>query len=405
MRRKLTDRLINSLKAIEGRRLVIVDAEVRGLCLRVMPTGARSWLVRYRLPRQAQKAHVVGSYPGISLSAARQRARDVTGAGKRGVDLPAQERRDVEDREKAAATARTVSQLATEFIENYAKPHHRRWRDTELRLHNHVLPKLGNRAVGDVRRADITELLDDLEHRKKLRQQVNRVRSVLSSMFKFAIEREYAVENPVSGTRARKLELERSRTLDDAELRAVWRAVDDVDEPARSFIKTLLLTAVRRDEARCMRWDEINSAGDLWVVPAARTKAAKDFEVPLSRQMVKLLAQLPRCGPFVFSIDGRRPWTRYSRLKGTIDLKSGITGWRYHDLRRTARSRWSEMRVSYEVCERLLNHSMPKLARVYDRHSYRQEKARALQAWSDRLMQIVGDGRAAANVVTLRPGG
>jgi hypothetical protein len=179
-------------------RLVVADAEIKGLSLRIMPSGTKSWLVRYRPRQQPQKAHVPGTYPGLSLSAARQRARDVIGAAKRGIDLVAEEQRLEGERRKAAASSRTVRELAAEYIERECKPYQRRWRDVELRIGNHVLPKLGDRAVGDVRRSDIVELLDDLQHKKGLRQSVNRTRGTLATMFRFAIEHEYVMKITVS---------------------------------------------------------------------------------------------------------------------------------------------------------------------------------------------------------------
>lgn len=154
-----------------------------------------------------------------------------------------------------------------------------------------------------------------------------------------------------------------------------------------------------------MQWSEIDAENGLWTVPAARTKTQKDHQIPMPRQMVELLASMPRRGSFVFTTIGDKPWSGHDKIKPVLDRESGVKDWVFHDLRRTVRSRFAEMGISYEIAERLLGHAMTKVARIYDRHSYRAEKARALQAWSDRLMQIVGDGRAAANVVTLRPGG
>ena len=79
-----------------------------------------------------------------------------------------------------------------------------------------------------------------------------------------------------------------------------------------------------------------------------------------------------------------------------------MTGWVYHDIRRTVRSRLAELRVPFEIAERVLNHAMTKLERVYNRHAYREEKAAALQLWADRLAVIVGEGREAPNVVEMK---
>ena len=73
-------------------------------------------------------------------------------------------------------------------------------------------------------------------------------------MFKYACEREIVLDNPVSGTRPRKVETERTRVLNDGELRAIWRALDEMEDPGRTFVTALLLTGCRRDEIGHMQW-------------------------------------------------------------------------------------------------------------------------------------------------------
>jgi integrase len=401
MKHRLSDRYLQTVKAPPAGRLVVADTEVRGLTVRVTASGTRTFLVRYRLPKQPQRSYTVkGAYPGTSLAEARQRARDIIAAAKRGIDLVVEEQRREPERQRAEATARTVSELVSEYIEKNCRPHHRRWRDVERRLLRHVTPVLGDRPADSVRRADIVELLDGLQHDKGLRQQVNRTRSALSAMFQYAIEHEYVeTTNPVVGTRPRKLETDRNRILSDDELRAIWLALDAMPNPGRSFVRALVLTGARHSEVRRLPWAEIN--GDLWTLPAERNKAARDFEIPLSAQMNGLLAAMQKQGPYVFSIDGgEKPWTGTHRFKLALDRQSGVTGWVWHDIRRTVRSKLAELSVPYEIAERVLNHAMTKLERVYNRHSYRQEKAQALQRWADHLMGLV---YADSKVVPLRP--
>jgi integrase len=385
--------------------LVIVDSEAKGLTLRLTVGGVKSWSVRYRVRGQPQRTFTLPSrYPTTSLAEARRRAEAIRAAARDGRDLPDEEERAAEAREKAAASARTVRELAAEFIERYAKTNHRRWKVTQQRIGNHILPRLGARAAASVRRADVVELLDHLEREKGLGAQVNRTRTTLSSMFTFAIEREIVASNPVVGVRRRK-DVERTRTLNDAELRAIWRALDEMEDPGRTFVKALLLTGCRRDEIGHMQWSEINPAGDLLTLAAARTKTAKEHEVPLSSTMIDLLAKLPRRGAFVFTVSGDKAWSWHGRFKSTLNEKSDVLNWRLHDLRRTVRSNLAAMGVSFEIAERILGHAMAKIERTYNRHAYQEEKRRALQAWADRLLAIVGDGRAAGNVMELRPPG
>ena len=72
--------------------------------------------------------------------------------------------------------------------------------------------------------------------------------------------------------------------------------------------------------------------------------------------------------------------TGYSKSKSQLDAKLGdIPAWTLHDLRRTARSLMSRASVRPDIAERVLGHSIKGVAAVYDRHSYRDEKAAALR--------------------------
>ncbi|HXU59969.1 MAG TPA: integrase arm-type DNA-binding domain-containing protein [Verrucomicrobiae bacterium] len=184
VRHKLTDRYIQTVRPPGSGRLVVADTEVTGLTLRVTPSGTRSFMVRYRPRLRPQRSYTVpGAYPMVTLAAARQRARDILAAAKRGVDLIADEKRLEAERRKTQAAARTLGELAAEYVERACRPHQRRWRFVEQRLRNHVVPVLGDRMVRDIRRADIVELLDAMAHEKGLRQQVNRTRGTLATMF------------------------------------------------------------------------------------------------------------------------------------------------------------------------------------------------------------------------------
>src|SRR5713101_1858664 len=122
MIKKLTDRFLQTVKAPAAGRLVIVDSEVRGLTLRITSGGIRSWSVRYRIrgeEQQPQKIYTLpNGYPMISLADARLRAHAIRVAARAGRDLIAEEQLAAKSREKAAASARTVKQLADEYVEN-----------------------------------------------------------------------------------------------------------------------------------------------------------------------------------------------------------------------------------------------------------------------------------------------
>src|SRR4051812_39163838 len=103
MRKKLTDRYLQSLKPPATGRLEIIDTEARGLVIRVTPNGIKSWAIRYTPKGQGQRRASYGTYPAVSLADARNRTRDIAAAAGRGVDLVMQQTRAADDARKVAS--------------------------------------------------------------------------------------------------------------------------------------------------------------------------------------------------------------------------------------------------------------------------------------------------------------
>jgi integrase len=149
-----------------------------------------------------------------------------------------------------------------------------------------------------------------------------------------------------------------------------------------------------------MAWSELDLDAGLWRLPAERTKSGRPFEVPLSAPVLETLRTLPRIGPMVFAFDGKRPMTVH-QLVERVRRNAGLSNVRLHDLRRTLRTGLAELGVSFEVAERVLNHAMPGLQAVYNRHSYAAEKRTALVLWADHVLSLAA--KREAKVVALRP--
>jgi integrase len=91
----------------------------------------------------------------------------------------------------------------------------------------------------------------------------------------------------------------------------------------------------------------------------------------------------------MFSVDGRRPVGNLDPYKARLDKASGVTGWRLHDLRRTARSLMSRAKVLPDIAERCLAHKIGGVRGVYDRYAYRTEKAEAFEALAGLVEMIL----------------
>lgn len=78
-------------------------------------------------------------------------------------------------------------------------------------------------------------------------------------------------------------------------------------------------------------------------------------------------------------------------MKREIDRLSGTSGWTIHDIRRTVRSKFAELRVPREVARKIMNHEDGKVDRVYNRHEYLVEKREALELWETTLLELVSN--------------
>jgi integrase len=393
---KLTKRAVDAL-APANKDQVVFDAELPGFGLKITPSGRKVFLVQYRYPpgRAGRvRRYTIGAY-GESLTPDQARGIAVQIKGKlaAGID-PVSEREAVladaatAAQEKKRKHANSVEVIATDFMERYAKPRLRSWREYEWMLRDYVLPAWGSHPITEIRRSDVTALLDAVEE-KRSAALADHVLAVIRRMFNWHAARDERFLSPLVRGMARTsiTARARDRILSDDEIQALWRALEQVPYPFGPFVQLLLLTAQRRDEVAHMCWSEID--GDLWVIPRERYKNGRANAVPLSEPAQRILSTLPRTGEYVFTTTGRTPISGFSKAKAAIDKASGLKGWRLHDLRRTARSLMSRAGISSDIAERVLGHTIPGVAGVYDRHSYAPEKREALQRLAVELARIV----------------
>jgi integrase len=157
-------------------------------------------------------------------------------------------------------------------------------------------------------------------------------------------------------------------------------------------VQLLVLTGARRSEIGELRWSEVNDYGIS--LRSTRTKAGVEHDIPLSSLARGIVNELPHIGSsdFVFTTAGKVPLQGWSLMKLRLDKLAQIPPWRIHDLRRTTATGLQRLGIPLEVTESVLGHvsgSRAGIVGIYQRHSYREEKAAALEAWGDHVKSIV----------------
>jgi len=383
MRLLLTDRFCERAKPAQGQTQTdYFDEQVSGLALRVAE-GHKAWSFHFTSPGNGKRARLTfGSYPATSLGAARTRATEAKALVEEGKDP-----RSVE-----AETFQAV-------CEDYLRREGKKLRSLDWRkgvLERHVYPTLGHRPIAEIQRSEIVRLLDKIEDRSGATM-ADRTLAVIRKIMNWHASRSDDFRTPIvkGMARTKPSELARERTLTDDELRKIWRT--DAGVFGR-FIRFLLLTGARRNEASELTWDEID--GGDWTLPAARNKTKVDLVRPLSKAAQALLPA--KQGKYVFSTDDATPISGFSKFKAAFDKASGVTDYTLHDLRRTARSLMSRAGVPSDHAERCLGYVIGGVRGVYDRHEYHAEKQQAFEALAGIIERIVTGTQA--GVVQLKRG-
>jgi integrase len=380
MTRKLTDLAIRNLKPGPTRQEI---PDHGGLYVVVQPSGRRGFCVRFRFNGVSKKLTLPN---GVTLVQARKLAADAAFDVAKGID-PSEAKKTAQAK-AAAAAADTLQAICTEYQKRKGKD----LRTADVRaglLERLVYPTLGSRQIDGIKRSEIIRLLDKIEDECGPRQADIVLALLRTVMSWYATRHDDYIPPFVRGmSRHSSKDHERSRVLDDAELRQVWRSADTAGEFG-ALLKFLLLTGARRNEAAHMRWEELDSGA--WSLPASRNKVKTDLVRPLSKAAQAVLNERPQIDgcAYIFTNNGRTPITGYSFLKAQFDKACGVTGWRLHDLRRTARSLLSRAGVASDHAERCLGHAIGGMRGVYDRHRYVEEMRLAYEALAAQIEHII----------------
>lgn len=381
------------------------DPACKGLYLIVQPGGSRSWAVRFRTAAGRPKKLTLGPFAAeaaepsaepkvgqrLTLAAARKLAASALHLVEMGRDPSAEKQRV-----RPSPRPETFEAVAESFLKRQGKTL-RSAETMHANLKRLIYPALGAMPIGDIRRTDVVTLLDEIEDRNGA-VMADRALALVRRISNWHASRSDDFSSPVARGMARTKPRERAREriLTDDELRAVWTAAELAGRFG-AFVRFLLLTAARRNEAAELPWSEISEA--VWVLPPERNKAKFELTRPLSGPARDLLGAIPRAGAFVFGA-GDRPLGGFSKFKAAFNQASGTTGWTIHDLRRTARSLMSRAGVRPDVAELALGHVIAGVRGTYDRHEYLEEKRQAFEALAAQIDRIL---HPRENVTQLRP--
>lgn len=354
-----------------------------GLHLYVSTTGSKTWRLAYRIDGRPQTMGF-GSYPAVSLAAARTRRDEVKATLAEGGDPMAPRR--------VQRAGMTLAEASEKYWEGRRDISDSYRTNAKRAIETHLVPALGKRNIGSIERQDLMDVLQVM-NAAGLAVYVRKVRMWIGQVFEWAVENGHAKINPAALINPRnafvRAKVEHFASVDLVEVPdLIQRIAMEGELQSVLACRLLAMTWVRTAELRMMEFSELDGA--VWRIPAGKMKRKRDHLVPLPRQALVLLEELKarsRGGRYVFPSEHRddRPMSENAilALLARIGYRGRMTGHGW----RTIASTWAnENGYNRDAIERQLAHAPDdKIRAAYNRAEYMPERKAMLQAWADWL--------------------
>jgi integrase len=145
-----------------------------------------------------------------------------------------------------------------------------------------------------------------------------------------------------------------------------------------------ILTAARSGEVRGALWSEIDLQAAQWVIPAERMKGKKEHRVPLSKQAIKLLEEMPRFEKVDLVFPGSKDQPLSDMTLSAVMRRMKVNAVP-HGFRSTFRD-WASERTNFprDMAEMALAHVIEsKVEAAYRRGDMLAKRLKMMQAWAD----------------------
>ena len=288
---------------------------VIGLCLRIRG-DSRRYVLRYISPETSRRTSMtIGDASVISLAEARKLGAEAKIKLTQGID-PGQEKRNNIEKTRATPKAVTFAYAAEkwrEAVEEHAGVYTKTPRKKDFRnvLATHIIPKIGNIHLKDLKPKDVFECVKP--HWTTTSGTRHSVMQAISKIWKWAVAMEYVSgDNPANyngplGVLLKTLGPPKTCKNRGALLpEEVPEFVMELYHLNRVSAKALLfaiLTANRLTPVIMAKWEDIDLQKKVWYVPEEdmKVKGRGRFKVYLSDQAISIIQSIPKNGKNVFS--------------------------------------------------------------------------------------------------------
>ena len=384
-----------------------------GMYLQVSPAGSKRWFLKYRVAG-VEKRVALGSYPDVSLTAARK-ARDAAKLIKSDGRDPVQVRK-IEKLKATRTDGDTFKAVALEWYAKQAPQWSEAHAERSLRqLERDLFPWIGERRMLEIHSMELLAALHKVEERGAL-ETADRVLMLARQVWEYWLPTaDTQQRNITEGLKAR-LTPYRGKSFaaitDPIRMGDLMRAIMAYKggPVVRAALQLAPLLYQRPGNLRMMEWAELDLDAALWTIPSQKMKRTKlekeqgdDHVVPLPTQAVALLRSIhPLTGRGQYVFPGERshdrPISDNSVRSALYSLGFGKEQ-SWHGFRASARTMLVDhLGLDPLMIEANLAHAVKDAnGRSYNRTTYLKQRFDMIQQWADYLDKL----RMGADVVPL----
>ena len=373
---------------------------VPGLYLNVTDAKTRNWVFKAKDATGKRREVSLGPCTLLKLFEAREKAREMRAAIKRGEPLQS-------PRELAAAAAKAANPAAKPkartfdvALEDFIPNRRALWRKGgkseatwRSNLARYASPIIGNMPVDEITPAHIRDVLRPIWDTK------NSTAKDLRNQIELILAAEKVLGNRTGDNPAAwrgnlqmvlptvKKPVKNHRALPVKDLPAFMVKLRTTRSSiSAQALEFTILTGARSGQARGATWGEIDLEARLWTVQGERMKAGETHVVPLSACAVALLQVLGPGKPDEFIFPGGRRGHPLSDMALTKLIRSLGYGKQttVHGFRSTLRDWAAQENYSAEIANRALSHAVENKAEAaYNRTKLIERRRPMMQAWAD----------------------
>lgn len=305
-----TDSQLKSLTLASGKKeQYIKDGSTTNLFILLRETS-KTFIFRYKIDGSKIKSITIGKYPSISLAEARQRANEFKALLAKGIDP-----RDYTNEHEL-----TFQDIANKWLQDKAKQKLTNYKDTQGRLNNHILPKIGDIKIKDLKRDKLINCISEVKLKSTRGdgyETKQRIFIILKDILKYiaiqGIIQDYTsplAEYKFNDICKDKHEVTNHRFIKDpTKLKEFLTAIDNYKGNIYTKFALQLgtYTALRSGTIRTLKWEYIDFTQNIINIPAELMKMKRPFILPISSQVKAILKELKayQLGEYLFSINSK----------------------------------------------------------------------------------------------------